>query len=85
MPFPSVSVANGAIQGWDSRNPTYFSLLQSIAHHYGQDVNAAFEAWPADVQKVVLWGSGEEKFRLPTTVMARPPWSSMCLKASSPT
>lgn len=85
VPFPSVSVANGAIHGWDSRNPTYFSLLQSIAHHYGQDVNAAFEAWPADVQKVVLWGSGEEKFRLPTTVMARPPWSSMCLKASSPT
>ena len=61
VPFPSVSVANGAIHGWDSRNPTYFSLLQSIAHHYGQDVNAAFEAWPADVQKVVLWGSGEEK------------------------
>ena len=61
VPFPSVSVANGAIHGWDSRNSTYFTLLQSIAKHYGQDVHAAFESWPAEVQQVVLWGSGTQK------------------------
>jgi excinuclease ABC subunit A len=61
VPFPSISVANGAIHGWDRRNSTYFTLLQSIAQHYGQDVEAPFESWPAAVQKVVLWGSGEEK------------------------
>jgi len=61
VPFPSVSVANGAIAGWDSRNSTYFTLLQSIAKHYDQDVNAAFESWHQNVQHVVLWGSGSEK------------------------
>ena len=61
VPFPSVSVANGAIYGWDSRNSTYFTLLQSIAQHYGQDVHASFESWPTEVQRVVLWGSGSEK------------------------
>ena len=61
VPFPSISLANGAIHGWDSRNSTYFTLLQSIAKHYGQDVEAAFESWPAEVQRVVLWGSGTEK------------------------
>ena len=61
VPFPTVSVANGAIHGWDSRNSTYFTLLQSIAKHYKQDVAASFESWPADVQRVVLWGSGTEK------------------------
>ncbi|MBF6631531.1 MAG: excinuclease ABC subunit UvrA [Comamonas sp.] len=61
IPFPSVSVANGAIHGWDSRNSTYFTLLQSIATHYGQDLQTSFESWPAEVQRVVLWGSGTEK------------------------
>ena len=61
VPHPSVSVANGAIHGWDRRNSTYFTLLQSIAKHYGQDVEAAFESWPKEVQHVVLWGSGSEK------------------------
>ncbi len=61
VPHPSVSVANGAIHGWDRRNQTYFTLLQSIARHYGQDVEAAFESWPAEVRQVVLWGSGTEK------------------------
>ena len=61
VPFPSISLANSAIHGWDRRNSTYFSLLQSIAQHYGQDVEAPFDSWPAAVRQVVLWGSSTEK------------------------
>ena len=61
VPFPSVSLANGAIVGWDRRNSTYYSLLEAIARHYQQDPEAPFESWPAAVRDVVLWGSGEEK------------------------
>ena len=61
VPFPSISLANGAIPGWDSRNSTYYSLFEAIGRHYGQDPEAPFESWPAAVRNVVLWGSGEEK------------------------
>src|SRR5690606_19645770 len=55
VPFPSVSVANGAIHGWDRRNSTYFTLLEGIARHFQLDVEASFDSWPAHVQQVVLW------------------------------
>ncbi|MFA7526484.1 MAG: excinuclease ABC subunit UvrA [Ottowia sp.] len=58
--FPSVSLAGGAIKGWDRRNAYYFSLLQSLAAHYGFDLGAPFESLPARVQQVLLHGSGNE-------------------------
>jgi excinuclease ABC subunit A len=65
--FPHLSLAGGAIRGWDRRNQFYFSMLASLAQHYGFDVEAPFEALPERAQKVVLEGSGEEKiaFRYP--------------------
>jgi excinuclease ABC subunit A len=65
--FPHLSLAGGAIRGWDRRNQFYFSMLMSLAQHYGFDVDAAFEALPPAAQEVVLRGSGEEKiaFRYP--------------------
>jgi excinuclease ABC subunit A len=58
--FPSLSLASGAIKGWDRRNGYYFAMLESLARHYGFDVEAPFESLPAPVQQAVLHGSGEE-------------------------
>ncbi|MET0210124.1 MAG: excinuclease ABC subunit UvrA, partial [Burkholderiaceae bacterium] len=58
--FPSLSLASGAIKGWDRRNAYYFSNIESIARHYRFDVDTPFESLPADVQNVLLHGSGDE-------------------------
>ena len=57
---PELSLASGAIKGWDKRNQFYFQMIQSLAKHYDFDVDQPFEALPAKVQKVVLHGSGKE-------------------------
>ncbi|MDD2544845.1 MAG: excinuclease ABC subunit UvrA [Burkholderiaceae bacterium] len=59
--FPSLSLASGAIKGWDRRNAFYFSLLESLARHYGVDIEAPFEDLPAPVRHAVLYGSGHEE------------------------
>ncbi len=59
--FPHLSLAGGAIRGWDRRNQFYFSMLQSLAQHYAFDVEAPFESLPERTQEIVLQGSGEEK------------------------
>ena len=58
--FPHLSLASGAIKGWDKRNQFYFQLLQSLAQHYGFDLDTAFESLSADAQQVLLHGSGKE-------------------------
>ena len=65
--FPHLSLAGGAIRGWDRRNQFYFSMLASLAQHYNFDVEAPFESLPERSREVVLNGSGEEKiaFRYP--------------------
>jgi excinuclease ABC subunit A len=61
--FPSLSLASGAIKGWDRRNPYYFSFLESLARHYKFDIESPFESLPAPVQQAILHGSGEEEIR----------------------
>jgi excinuclease ABC subunit A len=65
--FPHLSLAGGAIRGWDRRNQFYFSMLQSLAQHYGFDVEQPFESLTERAQQAVLHGSGEEMiaFRYP--------------------
>jgi excinuclease ABC subunit A len=58
--FPSLSLASGAVKGWDRRNAYTFSMLESVAKHYGFDVDTPFEKLSAKVRKVLLHGSGEE-------------------------
>jgi excinuclease ABC subunit A len=58
--FPSLSLASGAIKGWDRRNAYYFVMLESLAKHYGFDVETPFESLSTEVQNVLLFGSGEE-------------------------
>lgn len=58
--FPELSLAAGAIAGWDRRNATYHALLRAVAAHCGQSVDSPFESWPAAAREMVLWGSGDE-------------------------
>ena len=60
---PSLSLASGAVKGWDKRNQFYFQMLVSLANHYGFDTDTPFEDLPEEVQKVVLYGSGKEEIR----------------------
>ncbi|HEY3178795.1 MAG TPA: excinuclease ABC subunit UvrA [Casimicrobiaceae bacterium] len=59
--FPQLSLASGAIKGWDRRNQFYFQMLQSLAKHAGFDVDRPFAKLPERVQNVILYGSGDEK------------------------
>ncbi|KQT12207.1 excinuclease ABC subunit UvrA [Ramlibacter sp. Leaf400] len=61
--FPSLSLASGAIKGWDRRNPYYFSMIESLAKHYRFSVDEAFENLELPVQNAVLQGSGDEEIR----------------------
>ena len=59
--FPHLSLAAGAIKGWDKRNQFYFQLLNSLATHYGFDLETAFEELPENTQQILLHGSGKEE------------------------
>ncbi len=61
--FPSLSLAGGAVKGWDRRNGYYFALLQSLARHYQFDLEAPFEALEPRIRDAILYGSGEEEIR----------------------
>ena len=58
--FPSLSLGSGAIKGWDRRNGYTFSMLESVAAHYGADIDLPFESLPAELRQVILHGSGDE-------------------------
>jgi excinuclease ABC subunit A len=57
---PQLSLAGGAIRGWDRRNQFYFQMLTSLAAHFGFDVEVPFEKLPEAVQTLVLQGSREK-------------------------
>jgi excinuclease ABC subunit A len=57
---PGLSLAGGAIRGWDRRNAYYFQLIQSLARRYDFDIETPWTELPAKVQQVVLNGSGDE-------------------------
>ncbi|MEH8045997.1 excinuclease ABC subunit UvrA [Gallibacterium anatis] len=58
---PSLSLAGGAIRGWDRRNFYYYQMLTSLARHYHFDIEEPFEKLPQKIQHLVLHGSGHEK------------------------
>jgi excinuclease ABC subunit A len=59
--FPHLSLASGAIKGWDKRNQFYFQLLQSLSEHYKFDLETVFEELSEKIQDVILNGSGSEQ------------------------
>jgi excinuclease ABC subunit A len=64
--FPSLGVANGAIKGWDRRNPYTFSLLESVAAHYGFDLDTPFDELADSARHVLLCGSGTTEIEFTT-------------------
>ncbi|KAB2868049.1 MAG: excinuclease ABC subunit A, partial [Burkholderiaceae bacterium] len=58
--FPSLSLAAGAVKGWDRRNAYTFSMIESVAKHCGFDVETPFEQLPEAAQQVLLHGSGTQ-------------------------
>ncbi|MFN6962127.1 MAG: excinuclease ABC subunit UvrA, partial [Rhodocyclaceae bacterium] len=61
--YPHLSLASGAIKGWDRRNQFYFQMIESLAAHYGFDTDTPFEVLPENVRQVILYGSGRETIR----------------------
>ncbi|MFN7087180.1 MAG: excinuclease ABC subunit UvrA [Burkholderiales bacterium] len=61
--FPELSLASGAVKGWDRRNQFYFQMLQCLASHYGFDIEAPFNTLPETVQNAVLHGSAGDKIK----------------------
>ena len=58
---PELSLAGGAIRGWDRKTTYYFQMIQSLAAHYKFDIETPFRELPEQLQNVVLYGSGKEK------------------------
>jgi excinuclease ABC subunit A len=57
---PELSLAAGAVRGWDRRNTYYFQLIASLARHYGFSVDATWQDLPESTRQAVLYGSGKE-------------------------
>ena len=58
--FPNLSLASGAIKGWDRRNQFYFQMLSNLAAFYEFDLDVPFEKLPEKAQNAVLFGSGKQ-------------------------
>ncbi len=58
---PELSLAEGAIRGWDRKNIYYFHMLSSLAKHYGFDVDVPYKKLSKKHQKAILQGSGTER------------------------
>ena len=61
--YPHLSLAAGAVKGWDKRNQFYFQMLESLAEHYKFDIAKPFEDLRDEVRQVVLHGSGKQQIR----------------------
>ncbi len=59
--YPGLSLAGGAIKGWDRRNQFYFQILLGLAAHYKFDIDMPFDKLSVDAQNVILYGSGKQK------------------------
>ena len=60
---PELSLAGGAVRGWDRRNAYYFQMIQSLAAHYGFDVEMPFAKLPQKFRDIILHGSSKDKIR----------------------
>ena len=58
---PSISLAGGAVKGWDRRNFYYYQMLTSLAKHYDFDVEAPYETLPKNIRHIIMHGSGKEE------------------------
>jgi excinuclease ABC subunit A len=57
---PELSLAGGAVRGWDRRNAYYFQIISALAGHYGFDIETPFEELPPEIRDIILNGSRGE-------------------------
>ena len=58
---PDLSLAGGAIRGWDRKTVYYFQMIQSLADHYEFDIETPFGDLPENIRRIILYGSGKER------------------------
>ena len=61
---PKLSLAEGAIRGWDTRNQFYFQMLEALQTHYHFDMDEAWENLPEEIKRIVLYGTGDKAIDL---------------------
>jgi excinuclease ABC subunit A len=55
---PHLSLAGGAIRGWDRRNAHYFQMMQSLARHFHFDLETPWSELAPATRQLILEGSG---------------------------
>ena len=63
---PDISLAGGAIRGWDKRNMYYYQMIMSLARHFSFDPEEPFSSYTNDIQQAILYGSGDEHIAFTT-------------------
>ena len=58
-----LSIAEGAIRGWDKRNFYYFHLIRRLSKHFNFDIEVPFESYNESIKNTLLYGSGNEKIQ----------------------
>ena len=58
---PHLSLAGGAVRGWNRQNSYYSQVIRSLAKHYKFDIEVPYESLSAGIRKILLFGSGKEK------------------------
>ncbi len=61
---PDLSLAGGAVRGWDRRNAYFFQMIRALGTHYGFDVEVPWQDLPEQARALVLQGSGRDKLKL---------------------
>ena len=56
-----LSLPGGAVKGWDRRNAYYFQLIKGLAEHFKFNIDLPFKKLPKKIQKIILYGSGDEE------------------------
>ncbi len=69
---PQLSLAGGAVRGWDRRNAFYFHIISVLGTHYGFHVETPWLELPESVRAVILHGSGSDTFQLSLLKTAKP-------------
>ncbi|MBM4198146.1 MAG: excinuclease ABC subunit A, partial [Gammaproteobacteria bacterium] len=68
--FPHLSLAGGAVRGWDRHNAHYLQLIRTLATHYGFDIEEPWQELPARTQEILLYGSDDEELEF-TYIVSR--------------
>jgi len=59
----NLSLSSGSIKGWDKRNEFYFQIIKSLAEYYKFDADAPFSTLSKKIQKIILYGTGDEEIK----------------------